>query len=78
LESYLDVYEGRCYGRGPFFEFDREDVVLNKWAEGRVWEINVDRAEGLEDTFFLARADGEVWTMDVFVGKVDGELKVVR
>ncbi len=78
LESFLEVFEEKYYGRSPFLEFDREDLVLKKWAGGRVWEINVDRGEALEDSFFLSRLDGEVWTMDIFVGKVDGELKVVR
>jgi hypothetical protein len=48
------------------FDFSREDVRLKRWADGRVWQLRREEAEGL-----LRR-------IEVYVAEIDGELKVVR
>ena len=78
-EWFEDMLQEYIYANGPLLDFEREDLELRKWADGRIWEVNVDRGEGVTDQFFLTRpTDKGRAFMDIFVGKVDGELKVVR
>lgn len=78
-EWFSDLLDEHYYSVGPLLDFEREDLKLKKWADGRIWEINVDRGGNVGDKFFLGKV-GERgrWGMDIFVGKVSGELKVVR
>ncbi|PQJ34395.1 hypothetical protein BSZ35_07080 [Salinibacter sp. 10B] len=79
FEWFRKMMEEHVYPKGILIDFEREDIELRRWAGGRVWEINVDRGEGVSDEFILT-GPGEKGRafMDIFVGKVDGELKVVR
>ena len=56
---------------GDLVPFEAADVRLRSWAGGRVWELYRDGADGL-----LARPSGMF--REVYVGEVDGELRVVR
>ena len=78
-EWFSNLLDEHYYSVGPLIDFEREDLELKKWAESRIWEVNVDREGNVSDKFFLG-AVGEHgrWGMDIFVGTVDGELKVVR
>ena len=76
---FEDMLQENIFSNDPLLNFEREDLELREWSGGRVWEVNVDRGKGLTDQFFLTRPTekGRAF-MDIFVGKVDGELKVVR
>ncbi len=52
--------------------FQASDVKLRSWADGRVWELYRDDAEGL-----LQKPERGPFR-GVYVGQVDGELRVVR
>jgi len=76
---FENLFQEHIYSKGLSMDFDREDLKLQKWAKGRIWEVNVDRGEALGDEFVLTKMGQKGRSfMDIFVGKVDGELKVVR
>jgi len=54
----------------PDLDFEREDIRLTRWSDGRVWELARNDAE----EFF--QSNGTV--RDVYVAELDGELRVVR
>lgn len=60
---------------GPITDFERDDIGLKSWCEGRVWEIFVKPNQPLFITTGLNKQINEI---DIFVGLVEGELKVIR
>ncbi len=52
--------------------FDASDVQLQSWAGGRVWELYRNEAGG------LIQNEGRGLYQEIYVGEVDGELRVVR
>jgi hypothetical protein len=77
LESY--------YASGLRTDFEREDIGLRPLLGGRMWEIYVENGEPDQPwnptgrKFFKTRGeDGTIWSMRVIVGRVDGELCIVR
>lgn len=59
------------------FDFTRDDLLLERWAGGRVWELGVERDDTSRE-FVLVEDDEGIFTMDVYVGEVAGELRIVR
>jgi hypothetical protein len=53
----------------PVLDFNREDVDLRSWSDGRVWEIHRDG-----EAFF--RSGDSI--REVYVAEIGGDLKVVR
>jgi len=77
--------EGKYFKSGLRTEFDREDIGLRPLLGGRMWEIYVENGEPDQPwnptgrKFFKTRGeDGTIWSMRVVVGRVDGELFIVR
>lgn len=63
------------FPEGPITEFDQSDIELRSWCEGRIWELYRKPKE----PFFATKGlEGSILELPVFVGKIDGELKVVR
>jgi hypothetical protein len=60
---------------GPVLDFDRSDLGIKLWCGGRIAEVTLGEGELL-----AARADseGSRYTLPVYVGRVDGQLRVVR
>ena len=54
-------------------DFDDDNIQLQKWADGRIWEI---WREG-SDVLFSAE-DGVGQVRDVYVAEIDDTLRVVR
>jgi hypothetical protein len=78
--------EGRYYKSGLRTNFKREDIGLRPLLGGRLWEIYVENGEPDRpwnptgrDLFSTRGENGErPWAMRVIVGRVDGELCIVR
>jgi len=74
------------YTSGLRTDFDREDIGLRPLLGGRMWEIYVENGEPDQPwnptgrKLFSTRGEnGErQWSMRVIVGRVDGELRIVR
>ena len=60
-------------------DFGSAEVGLRSWAGGRVWEVyRTDAPPGGEEALFVAKESlGGAWVR-VYVGEVDGQLRVVR
>ena len=76
-DSMRTLWAGRAASgglddHGRYAAFDASDVRLRSWAGGRVWELFVEEGAGL-----LVSVDGDSYRT-VFVGEVDGQLRVVR
>lgn len=59
------------------FDFTRDDLLLEPWAGGRVWELGVERDDTSRE-FVLVEDDEGTFVMDVYVGDVAGDLRIVR
>lgn len=77
-EWFKNKIREAVYSRAPFLDFEREDLKLKRWCDGRIWELEVDRKPALKNTLLYARGEEESFFMDIFVGLKDGELRVVR
>jgi hypothetical protein len=62
-------------------DFDRTDLALRRWSDGRVWEIYRDdklsRKLSKQALFLAGQKRLQSWHK-VYVAEIDGELKVVR
>jgi len=80
-KEHLEDY----YQKGLRTEFEREDIGLRPLLGGRMWEIYVENGEPDQPwnptgrKFFKTRGEnGTISRMRVIVGRVDGELHIVR
>ena len=72
-----DMFQS-MYPSGLQLDFGRDDVNAVPYNERRVWRLRVERS-GQTDALFLTRGDdGFISRVDVFVGMVDGRLRVIR
>ncbi|WP_146110021.1 hypothetical protein [Salinibacter sp. 10B] len=83
-ESWKETLEN-YYESGLRTDFEREDIGLRPLLAGRLWEVYVENGEPDQPwnptgrKFFKTRGeDGTIWSMRVIVGRVDGELCIVR
>jgi len=60
--------------KDAILDFGRSDVALRSWAGGRVWEL---WRKNSENSAFFERPSG-YGMGELYVAKIDGELKVVR
>ncbi|PQJ33895.1 hypothetical protein BSZ35_04115 [Salinibacter sp. 10B] len=79
-KRFQDFYES-----GLRTDFEREDIGLRPQLGGRLWEVYVENGEPDEPwdptgrKFFKTRGEnGTISSMRVIVGRVDGELCIVR
>ena len=61
-------------GARPLAEIAGEALVLTPWADGRLWQITRPSGEAL---IVIERDDGAI-SIPIFVGEVEGALRVVR
>jgi len=75
VEEFPTFLREEFFPGRPITEFGRSDVGLRSWCEGRIWELFVK-----PDQPFLKTkgVDGTSNEIPVYVGAVDGRLKVVR
>jgi len=71
----LEIIEESWFSRDWQLGFDREEVGVRRWSEGRIWELY--RKEPRQE-LFVAGEDQKTGLLDVYVAKLDGELRVVR
>ena len=65
----------KIFPQTPFTAFRREDIDLKKWCDGRIWEIRLKDGNPLWRTQGL---NGMRKKIQVYVGLVDGKIKIVR
>ena len=72
---FTNWMKNKIFPQNPITTFSRDIVETKKWCEGRIWEIYLKgglplwRTEGL---------DGKRTSVQVYVGLVDGKIKIVR
>lgn len=72
---FVDFFRDDFFPGGPITEFKREDIGLKAWCDGRIWEIFVKPAQ----KYFKNKGlDGDTNSVEVYVGMVDGKLRIVR
>ena len=60
---------------GPNTEFKRDNIGLRSWCGGRIWEVFIKPYT----PFFTNKGlDGDINSIEMFVGLVDGQLKIIR
>ena len=64
------------YPAGVISDYERDDIELVSHAGGRLWELR--RPGGPELIATEPDGGGAQFAIDIFVGRVAGELKVVR
>jgi len=72
---FIDFLKNDFFPGGPITDFKRDAIGLKSWCGGRIWEIFVKP----EQEFFRNKGlDGDINTMELFVGMVDNSLKILR
>ncbi len=66
---------GKIFPQTPFTGFRRDDLDLVKWCDGRIWEIRLKDGMALWRTQGL---NGSRCKIQVYVGMVEGKIKIVR
>ena len=72
---FANWMKNKIFPQTPFTEFDRDDIVAVKWCEGRIWELKLKDGSPLWTTF---GKDDMRSLIQVYVGKDNGEIKIVR
>jgi hypothetical protein len=72
---FVDLFKDDFFPGGPVTEFKRDDIGFRPWCDRRIYEIFVKPAQ----PYFLNKGlDGDINSIEVFIGMVDGALKIVR
>ena len=75
LNWFINFFKNDFFPGGPITNFKKGDIGLRSWCDGRVWELYVKPAQ----KFFVNQGlDGDINSVEVYVGMVDGKLKIIR
>ena len=75
--QFREYLEDIFYVKNPLLNFERDEIFLRSWCDNRIWEIGI----GPEyDPLLITEPDenGKVFSTKVYVGFVNGKIKVVR
>lgn len=75
-ESLRETLRDRIFPAGPVADFERDEVVIEPLAEGRMWELEKPDGRPLISTD--PDEDGGTYQLPVIVGVRDGALRIVR
>jgi hypothetical protein len=74
-QSFDNLFRNDFFPGGAITDFKQDDIGLKPWCDGRIWEIFVKP----DQEFFKNKGlDGDINSIEVFVGMVEGSLKIVR
>jgi hypothetical protein len=73
-EKFMQQNREALVLENPVLDFDREDIQLRSWCDGRVWQLI---REGAKNEGLLQEPSG-TGRGKIYVAEIDGELKVVR
>ncbi|MBP7167193.1 MAG: hypothetical protein KBB64_06010 [Bacteroidia bacterium] len=76
-DQFRKYLEDTFYVKNPLLNFERDEIFLRSWCDNRIFEVGI----GPEyDPLLITEPDenGKVYTTKVYVGLVNGEIKVVR
>lgn len=72
---FIQYLKEKFFPSGPLLDFERDDIILKRWCDGRVWQLLIKP----DLSFFkTAGMDGMIYELEIFVGMVNGALKVIR
>jgi hypothetical protein len=72
---FTNWMNNKIFPQTPVVKYIRDDIVVKKWCEGRIWEISLKNGSPLWTTEGL---DGKRALIEIYVGMVDGKIKIVR
>jgi hypothetical protein len=72
---FANWMNNKIFTQNPFTGFSRDVIETTKWCDGRIWEICLKGGQPLWSTEGL---DGKRTKIQVYVGLVDGKIKIVR
>jgi hypothetical protein len=75
--QFVDYINEKIFTNEPFTNFSKEEINLQSWCDKRIWEIGI--GIGSDELIRTTPNDEEIeYATRVFVGLVNGEIKVVR
>ncbi|MEZ5198027.1 MAG: hypothetical protein R2764_17060 [Bacteroidales bacterium] len=77
IEEFVEYLNDDFFPNKPLLDFSRAEILARPWCEKRIWEIGV----GLDYREFMTTTpdeDGFEYALRIFVGMIDGKLRVVR
>ena len=72
---FANLFRDDFFPGGPIVEFDRDDIVARPWCDGRIWEVS---RKPYQPFFMNKGLDGDINMIELYVGRVDGKLKIIR
>lgn len=77
IEEFVEYLNDDFFPNKPLLDFSREEIVARPWCDKRIWEIGV----GLDYREFMTTTPDEddfEYALRIFVGMINGKLRVVR
>jgi hypothetical protein len=72
---FTNLFRDDFFPGGPIVEFDRDEIVTRPWCDGRIWEV----CRKPYQPFFMNKGlDGDINMIELYVGMVDGKMKIIR
>jgi hypothetical protein len=72
---FTNWMNNKIFPQNPFTGFTRDIIETKKYCDGRIWEICLKSGQPLWSTEGL---DGKRTKIQIYVGLVDGKIKIVR
>jgi len=75
IKWFKDFMTTDFFPGGPITGFSRDAIGLRSWCDGKIWELFIKPTT----QFFSNRGDdGDINSIEIFVGLVDDQLKIIR
>lgn len=75
IKWFKDFMKNDFFPGDPITDFNRDAIGLRSWCDGRVWELFIKPTM----KFFSNRGeDGDINEIEIFVGIVENQLKIIR
>jgi hypothetical protein len=75
VKWFRDFMQTDFFPGSPITSFDRNAIGLRSWCDGKVWELYLKPST----TFFSNKGDdGDINNVEIYVGLVGDQLKVIR
>jgi len=75
-KQFLDFLKNTFFNLNPILNFEKDDILIKKFCENRICELQLKKYEKFFNT--SPDAENDIYTIRIFVALINDQLKVVR